>query len=138
MDVDLVLTADAATIDGSGKLNLLGVFDQISVGRFPARHGRLSLVLRFLGGVDDAGTHQLTIKLSSPKSKELVSLSGELKVSPGRRSLQTGIRVPHVINLDGIVFQEAGIHTFHILVDGRHQATLPLTIVSRGGGGAMA
>ena len=138
MEVDLILTADAATIDGSGKLNLLGVFDQISVGRFPARHGRLSLVLRFLGGVGDAGTHKLTIKLSSPKGKELVSLSGELKVSPGRRSLETGIRVPHVINLDGIVFNEAGVHTFHILVDGRHQATLPLSIVSRGAGRAMA
>ena len=131
MDVDLVLTADAATIDGSGKLNLLGVFDQISVARFPARHGRLSLVLRFLGGAHDAGTHKLTIKLSTPSGKEIVSLSGELKVEPGRTSLQTGIRVPHVINLDGIVFQEIGVHTFHILVNGRHQATLPLTIVSR-------
>ena len=95
-------------------------------------------MLRFLGGAGDAGTHQLTIKLSSPKGKELVSLSGELKVSPGRSSLRTGIRVPHVINLDGIVFQEEGIHTFHILVDGRHQATLPLSIVSRRMGGAMA
>ncbi len=131
MDVDLVLIADAATIDGSGKLNLLGVFDQISVARFPARHGRLSLVLRFLGGANDAGTHKLTIKLASPSGKEIVSLSGELKVAPSPTSLQTGIRVPHVINLDGIVFQESGIHTFHILVNGRHQATLPLTIVSR-------
>lgn len=131
MDVDLVLTADAATIDGSGKLNLLGVFDQISVVRFPARHGRLSLVLRFLGSAGDAGKHELTIKLSAPSGKELVSLNGELKVAPGRTSLQTGIRVPHVINLDGIVFQEAGIHTFQIIVNGRHQATLPLTIVRR-------
>ncbi len=128
MEIDLALTADAATIDGSGKLNLLGVFDQIAVQKFPARHGRLALVLRFLGGAADAGTHNLTIKLTSPAGTELVSLSGELNVRPGRGSLQTGIRVPHVINLDGIVFQEIGIHTFDITVDGRHQATLPLTI----------
>ncbi len=138
MDVDLVLTADAATIDGSGKLNLLGVFDRISVARFPARHGRLSLVLRFLGGAADAGTHQITIKLSAPSGREMVSLGGELNVSPGRSSLQTGVRVPHVINLDGIVFQEAGIHTFHIMVNGSHQATLPLSIVERGGGAVLA
>lgn len=128
MDIDLALTADAATIDGSGKLNLLGVFDQIAVQQFPARHGRLALVLRFLGGAADGGTHNLSIKLTSPTGTELVSLNGELNVSPGRGSLQTGIRVPHVINLDGIVFQELGIHTFDITVNGRHQATLPLTI----------
>lgn len=128
MDIDLALTADAATIDGSGKLNLLGVFDQIAVQQFPARHGRLALVLRFLGGAADAGTHNLSIKLTSPTGTELVSLNGELNVRPGRGSLQTGIRVPHVINLDGIVFQELGIHTFDISVNGRHQATLPLTI----------
>ncbi len=131
MDIDLALTADAATIDGAGKLNLLGVFDQISVQRFPARHGRLALVLRFLGGAADAGTHNLSIKLTSPAGAELVSLSGELNVRPGRGSLQTGIRVPHVINLDGIVFQESGIHTFDVMVDGRHRTTLPLTIVRR-------
>ena len=30
MEIDLALLADAATIDGSGKLNILGVFDRIS------------------------------------------------------------------------------------------------------------
>lgn len=131
MNIDLALTADAATIDGAGKLNLLGVFDQISVPRFPARHGRLALVLRFLGGAGDAGAHNLSIRLTSPGGKELVSLNGELNVRPGRGSLQTGIRVPHVINLDGIVFKEPGVHTFDITVDGRADATLPLTIAQR-------
>lgn len=132
MEIDLALTADAATIDAAGKLNLLGVFDQISAARFPARHGRLTLVLRFTGGVADAGTHQLTIRLMTPSGSELVAIRGELNVSPGRGSIQTGIRVPHVINMDGLVFQEAGVHTFEILVNDRHQATLPLTIAQQG------
>lgn len=131
MEIDLALTADAATIDASGKLNLLGVFDQIGVQKFPARHGRLALVLRFLGGAGDAGAHNLSINLTSPGGTELVSLNGELNVRPGRGSLQTGIRVPHVINLDGIVFNEPGIHTFDVSLDGRHKATLPLTIAKR-------
>ena len=131
MEIDLALTADAATIDASGKLNLLGVFDQIGVQKFPARHGRLALVLRFLGGAGDAGAHNLSINLTSPGGTELVSLNGELNVRPGRGSLQTGIRVPHVINLDGIVFNEPGIHTFDVSLDGRHKATVPLTIAKR-------
>ncbi len=130
MDIDLALTADAATIDGSGKLNLLGVFDQISVQKFPARHGRLALVLRFLGGAADIGGHRIGIRLSSPGGEELVSLTGEMDIRGGG-NIQTGIRVPHVINLDGLVFKEAGVHTFDLTVDGNHCATLPLSIIRR-------
>ena len=48
MDVDLALLADAATIDGAGKLNILGIFDRVHTPNFPARHPKMALVLRFL------------------------------------------------------------------------------------------
>ncbi len=133
MEIDLALAADAATIDSSGKLNLLGVFDQVGVASLPARHDRVSLVLRLLGGANEAGAHQISIALSAPSGKEMLSLNGNISVAPGRRSLETGIRIPHVINLDGIVFEEPGIHTFEIAIDGRHQATLPLSVVPTAG-----
>ena len=41
MEIDLALLADAATIDASGKLNILGIFDRIGVTQFPAQHGGL-------------------------------------------------------------------------------------------------
>jgi len=40
--------------------------------------------------------------------------------------------VDSVINLDGLVFKESGIHSFDIAVDGRHKATLPLTVTKDG------
>ena len=131
MDVDLALTADAATIDGSGKLNILGVFDRITVSRFPAKHGRVSLVLRFIGGANDAGIHELSIRLLDPEGHEMLSLSGELQVAPGPGSLTGGLRIPHVLNLDGIVFQAPGRYTFEVIVDGNHQASLSLVVESR-------
>jgi hypothetical protein len=45
MEVDLALLADAATIDGSGKLNILGIFDRLTTSAFPTRHPRLSEAL---------------------------------------------------------------------------------------------
>ena len=128
MEVDLALTADAATIDSSGKLNLLGIFDRITVSQFPAQHGRISLVIRFIGGAADAGLHQLTIRLLGPTGEEIVALDGELQVAPGRRSLSSGLRIPHVLNLDGLVFHEPGSYTFEIIVDGKHQASLPMAV----------
>jgi hypothetical protein len=57
MEVDLALLADAATIDASGKLNILGIFDRLTTSSFPTRHPRLSLVLRFSAGVQEVGKH---------------------------------------------------------------------------------
>ena len=128
MEIDLALTADAATIDSSGKLNLLGIFDRITVHHFPAQHGRISLVLRFIGGPADAGIHELAIRLLGPDGEEIVALDGELQVAPGRRSLVSGLRIPHVLNLDGLVFHEPGGYTFEISVDGKHQASLPMAV----------
>jgi len=128
VDVDLALLADAATIDASGKLNILGVFDRIKVGRFPAKHGRVCLVLRFLGSAGDAGPHELTIRLIDPSGKEMLSLNGELKVAPGPGSLSGGLRIPHVLNLDGLVFPEAGRYSFEVILDGDHQVSLSLAV----------
>lgn len=128
MDVDLALLADAATIDASGKLNILGVFDRIRVARFPAKHGRVCLVLRFIGGTADAGPHELIIRLVDPSGQEMLSLNGELKVAPGPGSLSGGLRIPHVLNLDGVVFPEAGRYSFEVILDGSHQVSLTLAV----------
>ena len=53
MEIDLAFLADAATIDASGKLSVLGIFDRIGVSQFPAQHGRITLVLRFTAGTSE-------------------------------------------------------------------------------------
>lgn len=136
MDVDLALLADAATIDAGGKLNILGVFDRINASSFPARHGRVAMVLRFTAGLDEAGEHEVEIALHGPGGDEIVRLDGDIHFGPG--PMQTGgeIRVPHVLNLDGLVFEDPGRHTFEVRVDGEHHRSIPLTVVGASGGGA--
>lgn len=141
MEIDLALLADAATIDASGKLNILGVFDRIQSGDFPARHGRVALVLRFSGGMQEAGEHEVAIRLVGPDGDEVVGLDGTLQVGPGPGAVGGAIRVPHVLNLDGLVFPSAGSYTFEIRVDGEHHLSLPLAVSARrgkGGGGSAA
>ena len=128
MDVDLALLADAATIDAAGKLNILGVFDRIAVSSFPVQHGRIALVLRFVAGMDEAGRHTVQISLKDPRGTERVRLDGEMTLGPGPASAGGRIRVPHVLNLDGLVFPEPGRYTFDVAVDGHHQVSLPLVV----------
>ena len=137
MEIDLALLADAATIDASGKLNILGIFDRISVTQFPAQHGRVTLVLRFTAGTSEIGSHEVHIRMSDPGGKEVLSLKGEIQLVGGPAA-QDGIRVPHILNLDGLVFKGPGMYNFDVKVDGEHHVSLPLSVEGPPGRGAAA
>jgi hypothetical protein len=109
------------------------VFDRISASAFPAQHGRMAMVLRFAAGLPEAGPHDVGIRLSGPDGEELLRLDGEMQLSPGPRSAGGGVKVPHVLNLDGIVFTRPGHYTFDVTVDGQHHVGIPLTVVDASG-----
>lgn len=128
MEVDLALLADAATIDGSGKLNILGIFDRLGTSAFPTRHPRLSLVLRFSAGVHEVGRHEVGIVLRGPDGKEVVRIDGEMNLGAGPRGVADGVLAPHILNMDGLVFPVPGRYAFDVIVDGEHHVAIPLTV----------
>ena len=137
MEIDLALLADAATIDASGKLNILGIFDRIGVVQFPAQHGRVTLVLRFTAGTSEIGSHDVHIRMLDPGGAEVLLLNGEMQLVGGPAP-GDGIRVPHILNLDGLVFTRPGMYSFDVKVDGEHHVSLPLSVEGPQGTGADA
>ena len=129
MNLDFAFIADAATVDGGGKLSVLGIFDRIRARDFPARHGRISLVMRLAAAADDAGAHEADIRLTDPEGGQVLRLDGTLRVGDAPPA-STGIttRVPHVLNLDGISFKMPGTYEFEIRIDGELVAKLPLIL----------
>jgi len=138
MDIDLALLADAATVDASGKLNILGVFDRLGADTFPARHPRLVLVLRFTAGLQESGLHQVDISLRDPDGEEVVHMDGEMQLAPARGGATDAIRVPHVLNIDGLVFPREGRYAFDVSVDGEHHVSIPLLVADKGAGAVQA
>ena len=134
MEIDLAFLADAATIDVAGKLNILGIFDRISVTEFPAPHPHVSLVLRFSASLGEAGNHQVEIVLRDPDGKEMMRLNGDLQVGPGPAMSGGEVRVPQVLNIERLVFPKAGRFIFDVAVDGVHQVSVPLVVHGIGGG----
>ena len=128
MDVDLALLADAATIDSSGKLNILGVFDRLTAASFPIAHPRMALVLRFVASVQEVGRHRVEITLRDPEGGEAVHIDGEMQLGPGPASMAGGVRVPHVLHLNRIVFPKPGRYSFDVRLDGEHHVSVPLTV----------
>ncbi|MEO2158317.1 MAG: hypothetical protein ABGX31_03165 [bacterium] len=127
MEIDLAILADAATIDATGKLNILGVFDRIQVSKFPAQFARIALVLRLAAGTSEVGAHEMDIKLIDPGGGEILSLNGEMQLGSGGNA-GGGLRVPHILNIDGLVFPGPGIYSFDVKIDQEHHVTISLFV----------
>lgn len=126
MEIDLALVADAATVDASGKLNILGVFDRITTTGFPAKHPRLSLILRLSASMNEAGEHAVEITLRDPEGGEMGRIQGTVGVGFGPSDTGGRVSVPQVINMDGVVFKQAGRYSFDVQIDGDHHVSVPL------------
>jgi hypothetical protein len=131
MNIDLAVLCDAATLDSSGKLHILGVFDQIQAAVFPARHDRIALVLRVATGPEDTGEHQADIRLVDPDGTQMLRLDGRLGVTGSRPGASS--HLPQILNLDGIIFPRPGVYRFEVRVDETLLSTLNLTLRQMGG-----
>ena len=126
MKLDLALIADAATVDGSGKLNILGVFDHIAVVEVPARHERMCLVMRFRASRAESGEHQIDVVIHDPGQEEIARMTGSIDLggTVGRDS----IHIPQVLHLDGFVFTQPGVYSLRIEIDGELDQAVDLEV----------
>lgn len=126
MKLDLALIADAATVDGSGKLNILGVFDHIAVVEFPARHERMCLVMRFRANASETGEHQIDVVIVDPGREEMARMTGSIDL--GRAVARDSVHIPQVLHLDGFVFTQPGVYQLRIEVDGELDQAVELEV----------
>lgn len=118
MDVTLAICCDAANVSREGKLNLLGIFNSIHAGEFPATHPHLSLVLRVEARIGEEGDHPLLIRFVDEDGGELFKVEGNLALhgaTPGRpMTAQT------VIDVNNVQFPRPGTYAFDLFLDESH------------------
>jgi len=129
MHVSFALFADAANISQEGKLNVLGVFDAVHVGQFPALHPRATLVVRLKGTPSDVGVHPMTLRWANARGNELWSSTAELTVAlgPGQSA---DMDMPVIVQID-LPLDIPGDYTMTIELDGARKAEAVLHV--RGG-----
>jgi hypothetical protein len=126
MKLDLALIADAATVDGSGKLNILGVFDHIAVMEFPARHERMCLVMRFRATAAETGGHQIDVVIHDPTGEEIARMTGSIDL--GNAVGRDSVHIPQVLHLDGFVFTQPGVYSLRVEIDGELDQAVDLEV----------
>ena len=119
MEVKLAVLADHASISREGKLNIMGIFDEINPPSLPFALPILYVVVSYGTRATEFETDKtLEIALQTQDGEILVRLQQEVHVPrPSRPGARGTVNQVHA--LAGLPFQEAGDYQFVISVDGQ-------------------
>jgi hypothetical protein len=123
--VDFAVLADYALIDQHGKLSVLGIFQHVWVGSFPAVHPRTHLVLRVRGRRTEVGTHPIRIRFVDEAGAELMGGDGTVQFGEPPAGV-TEIEAGAVLVFD-VPLPRPGPYAFEITVDEGFAVRVPLS-----------
>lgn len=125
MQVDFAVLADYALIDQHGKLSVLGIFQHVWVGSFPALHPRTHLVLRVRGRRTEIGQHPIRIRFVDEGGNELLGGEGTVQFGEPPAGV-TEIEAGAVLVFD-VPLPHPGPYWFEITMDGGDAVRVPLS-----------
>jgi len=112
----LFLAADYANITGDGKLNVMGIFNDVNADSFPARHPSMFLIAKLAPELSEYGQQRdYTIILMDADANHILELSGKFQVPRPQNGRKPEVNI--IFDLKDIVFTKAGRHVFIIQVD---------------------
>lgn len=107
---------------GSNKKSLIGIFEQVNSPRFPFRHGRMSVYANF---TDAHGSYDLALRLVRIRDGKIL-----LEAKGMRVQVQDPLQVSELgVNLEGIVFEEAGKYEFALYANEQFLQSKPFRVV---------
>lgn len=132
MEVRLAVLADAANVSRDGKLNILGEFNQILVSDFPAVHPSMTLVIKVEGDISEVEEeHNLQIRIVNEDGKRVAEIE-EIRFrfsEPADAALPASKGM--IATLHTAVFEQPGVYSFDIFIDGRYEDAIPFQVIRR-------
>jgi hypothetical protein len=126
MKVELMALCDAAT-ESQGKLNLLGAFDHLWARESPIIHPSCAIALRLRFSRAEQGEHRIRINFADADGK-LVMPSLDGKIHMGGTLSQSSILTNLILNVQQLKLSSFGEYTIDLIVDGKHEGSLPLFV----------
>lgn len=136
MDVTVAVLADYANVSQDGKLNIMGIFQEINPPVLPFALPQMYLVLSFSAGPAEFDTvRNIRIPLLHSDGQELLAMEAQMTI-PRPKRLGSRAYINQTIGLAGVTFERPGDYAFSILVGDDEKATAPLHVnePSIGGG----
>ena len=127
MNLLVLLAADYANLTGDGKLNVMGVFQEINATHFPARHPAMHVVIKLGADLGEYGqVRDLSLRLVDPDGNEIVNITGPVQIPEGRGGRKPEVNA--ILQLRDIVFQKPGPYQLVVLVDKDYKGSLALYV----------
>ena len=126
MDIQIAVLCDAAT-DNNGKLNILGTFDTIYTNQSPAVHPQCSIALRITFNKVEEGAHKVKLNFVNEDGK-LVMPSIDMPIEVSVPEDTIFISRNFVINIQQLKFEQMGLYSIDIAMDGRQMGSIPLLV----------
>jgi hypothetical protein len=126
MNIQVAVLCDAAT-DDNGKLNLLGAFDTIYTQQLPAVHPQCSIALRVTFSSGDEGKHSLGLNFVDADGRSIANFPPIPVEVTLPDDMHFGTR-NFIVNIQQLKFENPGLYSIDILLDGQPQANIPLLV----------
>lgn len=131
MQVKLALLADYANVTAEGKLNILGMFDRITVNELPAVHPQMHFIMRLEAhAAERERSHNIEIRLYDPDGQTVFEVKGDFV--PHGRPGQT-IATNQILTLNNLQLTKTGGYTFVVFVNNDLKTEVPLGVELGGG-----
>jgi hypothetical protein len=126
MKIEVACFCDAAT-EHAGRLNIMGIFDEIPVSNFPYEHAQCALVFRLRFSAADMGSQHFKLSISDSDGTHLIpELNAEMRIP---FMDDDGEHLSNfVLNLQGLKFPEPGRFSANLSVNQKHVLSLPLKL----------
>lgn len=137
MEVTLAVACDYANVADSGKLNIMGVFQEINPLGFPTAIAQMFLIVSWEAGPAEFGSHKkVSFAFVDEDGNVKVNLEGPIVVPEPTRP---GSRVyfNQLLQLGGLPVEGAGEHAFLILSGGEEKRRVPLYVNEPNAGGVQ-
>jgi hypothetical protein len=126
MQVKLAILADYANVTAEGKLNILGIFDRITVREIPVVHPQMHLILRLEAHPAERNrSHAVEIRLYDPDGETVFDVNGDI-VPHGQAGLT--IATNQILTLNNLQLNKSGGYTFVVLVNNDVKSEIPLGV----------
>lgn len=127
MNVELFVLCDAAT-DDHGKLNILGAFDGIWSKEVPALQQSCAIAIRVRFEKTEEGEHKIRINIVDEDGKPILQ-PVEAGVNVRVQGMPySSVAMNLILNLQRIKFPNYGEYSIDMVIDGKHEAELPLYV----------
>jgi hypothetical protein len=118
MDLTLSVVCDDARERSDGKIDFVGVFDELRAPGFPAVQDRMTVVLTLAWEAEEAGRQPIRADLMDPDDEMVLTIQGHTDVPRPRPDDPRRPITRIIMPLENVVFPRPGLYHFRLTAAG--------------------